>query len=292
MQYISSERPAFVCSRIAKDEVFAHVFISARPVEKISLSPKSSNNAHVLLPCPAKGQSSLVIFDNIDNLAVPLRRGSSLRLSQQDLLKYIYAVLHSPGYRKRYAEYLKTDFPRVPLPDNHELYHELLPFGSELVALHLMESPKLSHFITTYLGPKNSGVGRIGWSDDTVWLDATAKKKGQSAKPGTIGFRGVPEAVWNFHIGGYQVCEKWLKDRKGRILTDEDIAHYQKIVVALNETIRLMTEIDRVIDAHGGWPKAFLSKSDTKSASYETEPFEYLKAAEDRPEFGKGQNKP
>ena len=68
---------------------------------------------------------------------------------------------------------------------------------------------------------------------------------------------GVPEDVWNFHIGGYQVCEKWLKDRKGRTLTKDDIAHYQKIVVALNETIRLMKEIDEVIEKHGGWPDAF-----------------------------------
>ena len=71
------------------------------------------------------------------------------------------------------------------------------------------------------------------------------------------GFQGVSEGVWNFHIGGYQVCHKWLKDRKGRTLSDDDKAHYQKIVVALNETIRLMREIDAVIDQHGGWPGAF-----------------------------------
>ena len=67
----------------------------------------------------------------------------------------------------------------------------------------------------------------------------------------------MPEAVWNFHIGGYQVCEKWLKDRKGRSLSASDIAHYQKIVVALHETVRLMEEIDVVIEKHGGWPAAF-----------------------------------
>ena len=76
---------------------------------------------------------------------------------------------------------------------------------------------------------------------------------------GTVGFRGVPEEVWNFHIGGYQVCEKWLKDRRGRTLGDDDLVHYHRIVVALHETIRLMAEIDRVIDAHGGWPGAFMA---------------------------------
>ena len=74
-----------------------------------------------------------------------------------------------------------------------------------------------------------------------------------------IGFEGVPEEVWDFHIGGYQVCHKWLKDRKGRTLSGEDIEHYQKIVVALSETIRIMVEIDEVIEEHGGWPGAFLA---------------------------------
>jgi hypothetical protein len=123
-----------------------------------------------------------------------------------------------------------------------------------------MESPKLDHFITTYTGPKNPEIGRVSWLDGTVWLDAVAAKKGQPTKPGTMGFRGVPEAVWNFRIGGYQICEKWLKDHKGRTLSDDDIAHYRKIVVALNETIRLMQEIEEVIAENGGWPDAFADR--------------------------------
>jgi len=68
----------------------------------------------------------------------------------------------------------------------------------------------------------------------------------------------VPAEVWNLHISGYQVCEKWLKDRT---LSKDDIAHYHKIVVALAETIRLMAEIDVVIEKHGGWPGAFSSSA-------------------------------
>jgi hypothetical protein len=67
-------------------------------------------------------------------------------------------------------------------------------------------------------------------------------------------FEGIPPEVWAFTIGGYQVCHKWLKDRKGRTLSFEDLHHYQKIIVALAETIRLMAEIDPVIVSHGGWP--------------------------------------
>ena len=93
-----------------------------------------------------------------------------------------------------------------------------------------------------------------------MWLDAVmtnASEGHRATKPGTIGFHSVPEEVWDFQIGGYQVCHKWLKDRNGRTLSDEDVAHYQKIVVALSETIRVMAEIADVVETHGGWPDAF-----------------------------------
>jgi hypothetical protein len=177
-------------------------------------------------------------------------------LSPEDIFHYAYAVFHSPGYRSRYAEFLKIDFPRLPLTGNLELFRALARLGGELTTLHLLESPKLNQPITEFIG-KSKEVTRIGWSDNTVWIEAPAKKKDVVQARGTSGFQGVPEAVWNFHIGGYQVCEKWLKDRKGRTLTDEDIAHYHKIVISLSETIRLMAEIDQVIESHGGWPGAF-----------------------------------
>ncbi len=175
-------------------------------------------------------------------------------LTPEDIFHYAYAVFHSPGYRSRYAEFLKIDFPRLPLTGNLELFRALARLGGELTALHLLESPRLAHPITEFIG-SNREVAKVGYADGTVWIDASGTKK--ETRPGTSGFRGVPEDVWNFHIGGYQVCEKWLKDRKGRTLSADDITHYHKIVVALAETIRLMAEIDRVIDEHGGWPGAF-----------------------------------
>jgi hypothetical protein len=103
-------------------------------------------------------------------------------------------------------------------------------------------------------------VERVGWYEGVVWLDAgrTVASQGYIAtEPGSRGFRGVPKRVWDFEVGGYQVCHKWLKDRKGRTLSVEDISHYQRIVVTLSETIRIMAEIDEVIEEHGGWPGAF-----------------------------------
>jgi predicted helicase len=176
---------------------------------------------------------------------------SKTRNLGEDALHYIYAVVHSPRYRARYANFLKIEFPRIPSPPFLNLTRRLCRLGGELVALHLLESPKVNRFITEFSGSRAPGVEKVSWSGDTVWLD----------KAQTTGFKGVPEEVWNFHIGGYQVCEKWLKDRKGRRLSKDDIAHYQKIVVSLSETIRLMKEIDEVIEEHGGWPGAFQKDS-------------------------------
>lgn len=168
-------------------------------------------------------------------------------LKAEDIFFYAYAVFHSPCYRRRFAEFLKIDFPRLPLTANLTLFRLLASLGNELGGLHLLTSPKLAQLITKFVGEPDHEIEKISWSSDTVWVDRAQ----------TIGFRGVLEAVWAFQIGGYQVCEKWLKDRKGRTLPATDITHYQKIVVALSETIRIMGEIDRVIDEHGGWPDAF-----------------------------------
>ena len=121
------------------------------------------------------------------------------------------------------------------------------------MAVHLLESdPGVGN--AEYSGPAGPAVTWIGWSQDTVWLDA---KSSSSDVAGTIGFAGVPEQVWKFEVGAYQVAAKWLKDRKGRRLSDEDLLHYRRIVSAISETICLMLEIDEMIGEHGGWPNAF-----------------------------------
>lgn len=164
-------------------------------------------------------------------------------ITPKELLCYFYGMFHSASFRKRYADFLKGDFPRVPLTSGLELFDALAKHGSDLVDLHLMESPKLEKHITKFVGKKIE-VEKVTYCINTVWID----------KAQTSGFRGISENVWEFHIGGYQVCEKWLKDRKGRKLSKEDIEQYHRIVVALNETICIMGEIDKVIDEHGGWP--------------------------------------
>jgi hypothetical protein len=166
----------------------------------------------------------------------------------EDVFNYIYAVMYSPTFRERYKEFLTSDFPRVPLTSDKELFSALARVGSELVAIHTTKSPKLSQFITRYEQPGDHLVEKVlyvepnpkvGIESGRVYIDAVQF------------FEGVTKEIWEFHIGGYQVCEKWLKDRKGRTLSSDEIDHYQKIVVALSETIRIMREIDEIIP---GWP--------------------------------------
>ncbi len=164
----------------------------------------------------------------------------------EDAFHYMYAVFHAPEYRTRYAAFLKMDFPRLPLTGDVALFRELCALGARLVDIHLQRvqlEPHTGFPITgsgmvekvRYTAPEGGEAGRV-WINDTQYIT------------------GVPADVWQFRIGGYQVCEKWLKDRKGRVLTYDDISHYMQVVAALAETITLMSKIDEVIAAHGGWP--------------------------------------
>jgi predicted helicase len=166
----------------------------------------------------------------------------------EDLFHYMYAVLHAPAYRARYAEFLKLDFPRLPITGNLALFRALCPLGAELVALHLMESPKLDTPSTRFPA---SGDGKV---ERVVYTDPQGSDAGRVTINKTQYFDGIAPEVWAFTVGGYQVLDKWLKDRKGRALSYDDVRHYQRIVVALTETKRLMEEIDATIEEHGGWP--------------------------------------
>jgi len=173
----------------------------------------------------------------------------------EDLLAYIYSVLHSPEYRSRYSEFLKIDFPRIPTTTGQELFADLVLLGHQLISLHLLESESLTQPITSFPVQGDNLVTKVGEAKKTLH-DITTDDKGKLFINPTQYFDNLPLEVWNFHIGGYQVCYKWLYDRKktGRKLSDEDIQHYHKIVVSINETIKLMKKIDETIDNHGGWP--------------------------------------
>lgn len=147
----------------------------------------------------------------------------------EEVFDYIYGVLHSPSYRERYREFLKVDFPRIPYPASAQEFERYSAFGNRLRELHLMHN--LPQPEVTFPVGGTLQVDCCRWQNGCVYINATQY------------FDGVPESAWNFYIGGYQPAQKWLKDRRGRTLSFEDVRHYQQIIYVLQETERIMGEI-------------------------------------------------
>jgi predicted helicase len=158
------------------------------------------------------------------------------RPDEVKVFDYIYGVLHCPAYRARYAEFLKIDFPRIPFPASSEDFRAISEQGEMLRRLHLMEDAAIGATPYPFHGDGNSVVEKARYENGQVWINANQY------------FDAVPAIAWDFHIGGYQPAQKWLKDRKGRALTYDDIRHYQRIIKILTETDRIMSEIDMPLD--------------------------------------------
>src|SRR3972149_10387719 len=247
-----------LCKNIRKE--YDPIFLSKNITDKSLLS--SLDNSYTF---------PLYVYSSDGSKTPNLRKGIVDRIekiigkiSPEEILDYIYAVLHSPAYREKYIEFLKIDFPRVPYPKDKVIFKKLVKLGTELRLLHLLESPKVNRFITTYPITGNNEVEKIRFEADVIQskkakshaeLVSASSKETQKQVQGDTGkvfinkeqyFGKVPESALNFYIGGYPPSQKWLKDRKGRALTNSEIEHYQKIIVALVETDRIMKEIDKL----------------------------------------------
>ena len=175
--------------------------------------------------------------------AADFNAAQSDSFTPETLLDYIYAVLHSPAYRRRYAEFLKSGFPRIPNPENRSEFLRLAAIGSELRQWHTLQHPKadIACFITAFDSPEpDMRVDKPRYAPDSDTLET-----GSVYWNKTTCIRNVPAAAWQFYIGGYQPAQKWLKDRKDKTLTAADIEHYQKIILALTRTAELMQQIDK-----------------------------------------------
>jgi predicted helicase len=173
----------------------------------------------------------------------------------EDLFHYMYALFYSSSYRDRYAGLLRLDFPRVPITTDLGLFVGLGQQGADLVALHLMD--ETYQWASWVMGRGENPFGKLPKFVGSNRIIASGYPKQESDRiyiNESGWFEGVSSSIWNFQIGGYQVCEKWLKDRRGRTLTHDDMRHYCRIVIALRETIRAMSNIHELIEAHGSFP--------------------------------------
>lgn len=232
---------------------FQHCFITDKPTERCTVSLQTGEVGYVfpLYIYPAtNGQQTIgQTSERLPNLNTEIVKHIAEKLGLTitnekettkntfapiDILDYIYAVLHSPTYREKYKEFLKIDFPRVPYPKDQTTFWQLVKLGGEIRQIHLLESPIVEKYITQYPIDGDNIVTKPKYVDGNVYINDKQY------------FANVPQVAWEFYIGGYQPAQKWLKDRKDRTLEFDDILHYQKIIVALNETDRLMKEIDKV----------------------------------------------
>lgn len=228
-----------ICTiRINRDYRFTIVAVN-RIADKTLLSSKDDINIFPLYNTGEAGQNMFESADltpNFDpNVVKSIEESLGEGIRPQEVFDYIYAVLHSPKYREIYKEFLKIDFPRVPYPNDKDKYHQLVNLGAKLRKLHLMDGAQNWTCHITFPVSGENNVDGMRFNEDKVFINDTQY------------FGNVPEYAWTFYIGGYQPAQKWLKDRKGRKLDYQDILHYGQIIFALEETDRLMKEIDELI---------------------------------------------
>ncbi|MBC8182778.1 hypothetical protein H8E88_16880 [candidate division KSB1 bacterium] len=261
MRHMLKNNIALLSCRQQSTFDFQHTLVSKYLSEVCTVSLQTKETTYTFPLYLYKNDIGMMINENrIPNLNLEIVNEISLSLKLKftpekektqntfapiDILDYIYAVLHSPTYREKYKEFLKIDFPRVPYPKDKKTFWKLVKLGGELRQIHLLESPKVEQYITTYPQDGDNTVTRRISKNDFE-LHAKNPKKGRVHINDRQYFDQVPKISWEFYIGGYQPAQKWLKDRKGRELTFEDILHYQKIIVALFETDRIMKEIDKI----------------------------------------------
>ncbi|MCY4570523.1 MAG: DNA methyltransferase, partial [Candidatus Poribacteria bacterium] len=260
MQHMHHTTNLAICvCRIVTGSKWQHALVTDKITEKCYISNKGSESGHVF---------PLYLYPNPQELGLETERSlnfksefltalsEALGLSQvapfnlpdgvspEEILAYIYAVLYSPTYRERYYDFLKYDFPRIPMPQDLEQFRTLAALGQRLIDCHLLNDISRSEVAPTgarvpavhrFEGEGDGIVARVQYSDGRIWINPSQY------------FTDVPSEVWEYEVGAYQVCEKWLKDRKGETLRREDLQQYRVILVAVAETLRVMAAIDGVL---------------------------------------------
>jgi predicted helicase len=243
MEHLLKENLSLTVTRILAEPPFMHACISNCLSDICLVSAKTKETAYFF-----------PLYLHVDKIKVESKRapnftdkflqaiksalGTEEDPTAEEIFYYIYAMLYSPSYRKRYEEFLKIDFPRVPLPEDYEKFKKLSKLGKELVELHLLRHPSLGE---TGVGFPESGtnvVERVRYNEKTRRVYFNKEQH----------FEGVSKDVWEYRIGAYQVMEKYLKDRKKRELSLEEIEHYMKVTKAIERTIEVQGKVDRIYE--------------------------------------------
>ena len=240
MQHIlERENFGLILTRRLRDSIWQHVFVTNLVTDKTLVSSKDNCYFFPLYLYPEKSQRNLY-EDRTLNFTPEFSQAIKAFLAKEsppeEVFYYIYAVLYSPTYRNRYQEFLKIDFPRVPLPSTYGFFKELSSLGKELVDLHLLKHPDLEKTEVGFQKSDSNKVEKVSYAEErhSVFIN-----KEQF-------FEGIPNEAWEYRIGAYQVMEKYLKDRKGRKLSLDEINHYMKVAKAIRSTIELQQKIDDV----------------------------------------------
>lgn len=275
--FLAGKNLGISCTRAVEIQgPFQHVFCTSLMTQHHTVSIKEVNYLFPIWRYLDAGREENLLSSYVQSLLSALGLASSdyraedptAPLHAEKIFHYIYAVLHSPAYRQRYAAFLRTDFPRIPIPGSHGVFDALATLGAELVAWHLLEHPAATEIVA---GGAQSARAPA-WFGTDFFLAKVAEKsreladvQGNADKVGrvfvnaTSGFANVRQAVWQHTIGGYQVLHKWLDDRRkaDRSLSQDDVTHWLRVYAALEATQQLMLQVDVAIEANGGWPDAF-----------------------------------
>jgi predicted helicase len=221
-----------------------HCLISNKIIESSFISNKTSEITYLFPLYLYPDQKNINLFNHNQTEKLPnipplifekLSECYKKKPSPEEILYYIYGVFYSNIYRETYEEFLKIDFPRVPFTSNYALFIEMGKLGKELTALHLLKSSELDSPIAKYQGSGcNDRVEKVIYEENEQRIYINKEKY----------FEDVTPEIWNYHIGGYQVLHKYLKDRKNRIM--DDAPRYCRIVTALYKTIEIQKQIDNI----------------------------------------------
>ena len=222
-----------VCKQIAS-ATWTHVFCAKFIADDCFVSNKTKERGYVFpLYLYQEYHGKMQKVTNLNSEIVKKIEVSVGKTTPEDIFDYIYAVLHSPTYREKYKEFLKIDFPCIPYPTDAKTFHALAELGGQLVAIHTMKDFDEADDVA-FDDAGGNEVVRLRWKDGAVYINKSSC------------FTGVERETFDEYIGGYQPLQKWLKGRKGRTLSADDISHYKRIVRALRRTVALMSEIDKL----------------------------------------------